>query len=204
MFMGPLEATKPWQMSGVEGVYRFLARTWRMLADEDADDVRLNPAVKDAAPTEEQERLLHRTIKVVTQDIESLSFNTAISRMMEFVNAFSSSDVRPKSVCESFVLILSPFAPHLAEEIWASLGHPRSLAHELWPAADDALLVEDTFALVVQVGGKRRAELQVPVGITEAEVVERVLHEPELARYLGGKTPRRVVYVPGKLVNVVV
>ncbi len=108
-----------------------------------------------------------------------------------------------RGALSEFTLLLAPFAPHLAEEIWASLGHARSLAHELWPAADDALLVEDTFPLVVQIGGKRRAELQVPVGITEADVLGRVMNEPDLARHLAGKTPRRVIYVPGKLVNLV-
>src|SRR4029453_10318770 len=104
MFMGPLEATKPWSMSGVEGVSRFLARVWRMISDEGADQIRLNPGVRDAAPTAEQTRLLHKTIQAVTNDIENLSFNTAISRMMEFVNAFSGQEPRPRAILEPFVL----------------------------------------------------------------------------------------------------
>lgn len=197
MFMGPLEHSAPWQPDGVAGCYRFLQRVHR-LAFESGE-------LPPGEGNERQRRLLHKTIHAVTERIERLAFNTAISAMMVFVRDIArEGEPLHRGALEQFALLLAPFAPHLAEEIWAALGHAQSLGHELWPAADDALLVEDTFALVVQIGGKRRAELQVPVGITEAEVVERVLHEPELARHLGGKTPRRVVYVPGKLVNVVV
>src|SRR5262249_30908778 len=161
MFMGPLEATKPWSMSGVEGVSRFLARVWRMVSDEGADDIRLNPAVQDVPASDEQTRLLHKTIQAVTNDIESLSFNTAISRMLEFVNVVSGQQPRPRAIIEPFVLLLAPFAPHLAEEIWELLGNAPgaqtarpsppaplpgregrkgSLAYEPWPAFDAALL----------------------------------------------------------------
>ncbi len=204
MFMGPLEATKPWQMSGVEGVYRFLARTWRTIADEDADEVRLNPAVKDATPTEEQERLLHRTIKAVTNDIESLSFNTAISRMMEFVNAFASNDVRPKSMCEPFVLILSPFAPHLTEELWQLLGHKKTLAYEPWPAFDESKIAESTVEIPVQVNGKLRSRVRVAAD-GDAKAAEAAARADEsVASFLEGKQVVKVVAVPGRMVNFVV
>jgi leucyl-tRNA synthetase len=124
MFMGPLEATKPWSMTGVEGISRFLARVWRMIADERADEIRLNPAVQEALPNEAQLRLLHRTIKAVTEDFEKLSFNTAISRLMEFTNEIAQAEPRPRALMEPFVLLLSPLAPHLAEELWQLLGHP--------------------------------------------------------------------------------
>ncbi|MFY0540161.1 class I tRNA ligase family protein [Nannocystis pusilla] len=154
--------------------------------------------------TDRQRRLLHKTIAAVSERIDRLAFNTAISAMMVYVRDIAQADEPlPRDSLEQFVLLLSPFAPHLAEEIWRSLGHVRSLAYEPWPAADDAWLTEDTFPLVVQIGGKRRAELQVAVGISEADVVKLVMSSSELARYLEGKTPRRVVYVPGKLVNVV-
>ncbi|MCB1071457.1 MAG: class I tRNA ligase family protein, partial [Kiritimatiellae bacterium] len=117
MFMGPLEQVKPWSMKGVEGVYRFLGRVWRMIIDDRAEEVTLNAAVSDADATDDQLRTLHKTIKAVTDDINRLSFNTAISRMMEFTNFMSSEDARPKSVLEPFVLLLSPFAPHIAEEL---------------------------------------------------------------------------------------
>jgi leucyl-tRNA synthetase len=197
MFMGPLEHSAPWQPDGVAGCFRFLARVHR-LAFESGE-------LPPGEGNERQRRLLHKTIHAVTDRIERLAFNTAISAMMVFVRDIArEGEPLHRDALEQFTLILAPFAPHLAEEIWASLGHPRSLGHELWPAADDALLVEDTFPLVVQIGGKRRAELQVPVGITEAEVVERVQQEPEVARHLAGKTPRKVIYVPGRLVNLVV
>ena len=136
MCRGPREATKPWSMSGVEGVSRFLGRVWRMIADDRADDVTLNQAIADAEPDEDQQRMLHRTIKAVTEDIEKLSFNTAISRLMEFTNALGQADPRPRSLMGPFVLLLSPFAPHLAEELWNLLGHDESLAYEPWPECD--------------------------------------------------------------------
>ena len=122
MFMGPLEATKPWSMSGVEGISRFLARVWRMIADERAEEIRLNPAVTEVPPTEVQMRLLHRTIKAVTDDFEKMSFNTAISRLMEFINEVSQAEPRPVAILQPFVLLLSPLAPHLAEESLGTVG----------------------------------------------------------------------------------
>lgn len=128
MFMGPLEAVKPWSMQGVEGVSRFLARVWRTITDDRADDVRLNPAVQDVTPAEPQLRLLHKTIKAVTHDFETLGFNTSISRLMEFMNEVTNWNVRPVSIMKPFVLLLSPLAPHLAEELRQLLG-----AQRRWP-----------------------------------------------------------------------
>ncbi len=125
MFMGPLEAVKPWSMNGVEGVYRFLARAWRMVVDDAAEEIRLDPKVKDVEPTKEQAKLVARTVAAVTDDLERLSFNTAISRLMEFTNAFTGMEIRPKSGLETFTLLLAPMAPHLAEELWQILGHPQ-------------------------------------------------------------------------------
>ena len=144
MFMGPLEQVKPWSMKGVEGVFRFLGRVWRTIVDDRAEEVVLHASVTDDQPTDEQLRVLHKTIKAVSGDIERLSFNTAISRMMEFINFMAGQDSRPKLVLEPFILILSPFAPHIAEELWRVLGHNSSLAYESWPSYDEALLVEDT------------------------------------------------------------
>ena len=134
MFMGPLEAVKPWSMDGVSGVRGFLDRVWRMILDDRAEAMQLNAAVQDVEPTAEQNRMLHKTIKAVTNDLEQMSFNTAIARMMEFTNFFLKADVRPKAAMEKFVLLLSPFAPHMAEELWQALGHAddaglRALAH---------------------------------------------------------------------------
>jgi leucyl-tRNA synthetase len=205
MFMGPLEAVKPWSMKGVEGVSRFLARVWRMIADEQSEtDVKLNPAVKDVAPTAAQWRVLHQTIKTVTRDIESLGFNTAISRMMEFVNEFLALDVRPRAVFDPFVLLLSPFAPHMAEELWELLGHSTTLAYEPWPQHDEKYLVETEIEIPVQINGKLRGKLTVPADADQATLEAAATIDPAIAPQLEGKTIVKVVVVRGKMVNFVV
>jgi leucyl-tRNA synthetase len=204
MFMGPLEATKPWSMSGVEGVSRFLARVWRMITDEPADEVRLNPAVQDTPATPEQLRLLHKTIEAVTRDLENLSFNTAISRMMEFLNVVSVQSVRPRAILEPFVLLVSPFAPHLAEDLWQLLGHDKSLAYEPWPAYDPQLLVESEIEIPVQVNGKVRGKVRIPAGADQAAVEKIASADPRLAEHLAGKSIAKVIYVADRLLNLVV
>ncbi len=135
MFMGPLIDTKPWSTRGVEGVHRFLNRVWRMLVGPDG---KLHPAVREGTCPPDRERLLHQTIRKVTEDVDALAFNTAISQMMIFVNEFLNAEEKPRHAMEAFVLLLSPFAPHIAEELWELLGHPGSLAREPWPAFDEA------------------------------------------------------------------
>ena len=203
MFMGPLEATKPWSMSGVEGVSRFLGRVWRMIVDERADEVTLHPTISDATPDDDQLRILHRTIKAVTEDIDKLSFNTAISRLMEFTNALGQADPRPRSLMEPFLLLLSPFAPHLAEELWCLLGHDGSLAYEPWPQFDESLLVTSTVEVPVQVNGKLRARLTVPADVSEDALREASLADDGVRGHTEGKTVARVVVVQRKLVNIV-
>lgn len=205
MFMGPLEAVKPWSMKGVEGVSRFLARVWRMIADEKTEDVvQLNPAIQDFAPTADQLRVLHHTIKMVTRDIESLGFNTAISRMMEFVNEFLALEVRPRAAMESFVLLLSPFAPHLAEELWQLLSHSTSLAYEAWPKHDEQYLVENEIEIPVQINGKLRGKVKIPTGADQATMEAAAKADPTIASQLEGKTIVKTVIVLGKMVNFVV
>ena len=204
MFMGPLEQVKPWSMKGVEGVYRFLARVWRMITDEFADEVRLNPAVQETELSEAQERVVHKTIKAVTEDIEKLSFNTAISRMMEFTNEFSPQEVRPKSAMETLTILLSPFAPHIAEELWQLLGHDNTLAFEPWPTFDEAKIAEAEIEVPVQVNGKLKARIKVPAGSDNATIEEAAKQNSSVASHLEGKTIVKVVIVPGRLVNFVV
>jgi leucyl-tRNA synthetase len=204
MFMGPLEAAKPWSMSGVEGISRFLARVWRMISDEPADEVRLNPAVQEVPPSPEQLKLLHKTIKAVTEDIESLSFNTAISRMMEFVNGVSGVEPRPRAIVEPFVLLLSPFAPHLAEECWEVLGHGKTLAYEPWPEFDPKLLAESEVEIPVQINGKLRAKVIVPRGADHPAAQQIALSDPRVAELISGKQIVKAVYVPDRLLNFVV
>ncbi|MBS0206039.1 MAG: leucine--tRNA ligase [Planctomycetes bacterium] len=205
MFMGPLEAVKPWSMKGVEGVYRFLGRVWRMIVDEKFDDsVRLNPAIRDVAPTAGQLRVLHHTIKLVTRDIESHGFNTAISRMMEFVNEFLGLDVRPRAVMDPFVLLLSPFAPHLAEELWQLLGHSTTLAYEPWPAYDEQYLVEAELEIPVQINGKLRGKITVPADADAAIIEAAAMLDAGVAALLEGKSVVKTVVIPRKMVNFVV
>ena len=204
MFMGPLEQSKPWQMNGVEGVYRFLGRVWRLMIDDRSEDVVLSDAVVGTPPSEDQLRILHKTIKAVTDDIDRLAFNTAISRMMEFTNFMSGQETRSKSVLESFVILLSPFAPHIAEELWNTLGHSSTLAYEPWPAYAPALLVEDTIEIPIQVNGKLRAKIIVPAH-SDSESLEVAARADEtIQKQLAGKTVVKVVTVPGRMVNFVV
>lgn len=204
MFMGAFEATKPWSMSGVDGVWKFLNRAWRIIVDENAAELALHAAVQDIAATDEQLRVLHKTIKAVTRDIETLGFNTAISRMMEFVNFFTNQSVRPKSVMEQFVLLLSPFAPHLGEELWELLGHDTTLSYEPWPKCDESYLIESTIEIPVQVLGKLRGKVQVPPDISEEDLIEVAKNDEKVKPWLEGKTIIKVIIVAGRLVNFVV
>jgi leucyl-tRNA synthetase len=204
MFMGPLEAVKPWSTKGVSGVAGFLDRVWRMMTDERAEETRLNASIVDIEPTVEQNRVLHKTIHAVTRDIEHLSFNTAIARMMEFTNFFFKEDKRPKSVMQRFVQLLAPFAPHIAEELWQQLGGAGSLAFEPWPDFDPELLKEDTVEVPVQVNGKLRSRITVPTGADQATMEAAARADEKIAELLAGKTIVKVIIVPGKMVNFVV
>jgi len=170
MFMGPLEAAKPWSMQGVNGVFGFLNRVWRLIMDERADAMQLNPAVVDREPNADENRVLHQTIQAVTEDIRNLAFNTAISRMMEFTNHFTTASERPREALEKLVLLLSPFAPHIAEELWQALGHEQSLAYEPWPEFDPALAKEDTVEVPVQINGKLRSKITVASDADKAQL----------------------------------
>jgi leucyl-tRNA synthetase len=199
MFMGPLEAMKPWSTRGVEGVTRFLERVWRLMVDEDG---RLSDAVVTSPPSLDHQRLLHQTIKKVTDDIEGLRFNTAISQMMVFTNEMTKAERRPRGLLEPFVLLLSPFAPHLAEELWARLGHKPSVAQQPWPVYDPALAASDRLTIPVQVNGRLRGKVEVEADVARERV--EALARAQVAEWLQGKDPRKVVYVEKKLINFVV
>jgi leucyl-tRNA synthetase len=204
MFMGPLEQVKPWSTRGVEGVYRFLSRVWRAIIDDRAETMTLNPAVTDAVPDAETLRLLHQTIAKVTDDLDGLRFNTAIAAMMEFTNHLTKLTARPKSALDTFVLLLAPFAPHVAEELWAALGHTKSLAYEPWPQHDPALLKADTIEIPVQVNGKLRSKVTVPADCDEATMEAAARADEKVQANIAGKTIRKVVVARGRLVNFVV
>jgi len=204
MFMGPLEAVKPWSMDGVSGVRGFLDRVWRMVVDERAETMRLNSAVQDVPPNAEQNRVLHKTIKAVTEDIEQMAFNTAIARMMEFTNFFLKVPQRPRAAIEPFVLLLCPFAPHMAEELWQLLGHEKTLAYHRWPAADESLIREETIEVPVQIQGKLRGRVRVPADADRAALEEAARSDPRIAKLLEAKTVVKVIVVPGRMVSFVV
>lgn len=204
MFMGPLEATKPWSMQGVNGVRGFLDRVWRMIVAERSEATELNPAVQTAPLTDEQNRTLHKTIAAVTKDLDRLDFNTAIARMMEFTNFFTKETIRPREAMEKFILQLSPFAPHVAEELWQLLGHSKSLAYEPWPSVDEKWLKEDTVEIPVQINGKLRGKIMVPVGSDQAALEAAARADAKIAELLAGKTVVKAIIVPGRLVNFVV
>jgi leucyl-tRNA synthetase len=202
--MGPLEATKPWSMRGVEGVHRFLSRVWRLIVDERAEEMRLAAEVRDAEPERDTLRKLHQTIKKVTEDLDGMRFNTAIAAMMELANHLTRMEVRPRSVLEPFVLLLSPFAPHMAEELWSALGHTDTLAYEPWPSYDEGLTRAEEIEVPVQVNGKLRSKIRVPADTDEATLKSLALADERVRSLIDGKQVRKVIVVPKKLVNIVV
>ena len=201
MFMGPLEEMKPWSTRGVEGVFRFLNRFWRLFVNEDGT---LDAAIKNIEPTTDFERLYHQTVKKVGDDIENLRFNTAISQMMIFLNEAMKLEIRPRKLMENFVLLLAPFAPHIAEEIWEILGHKKSTAYEPWPIYDEAKCAESTVEVVLQINGKVRSKISVAndTPVTELELL--AFKDANIKRYTDGKHIIKKIVIPNKLVNIVV
>jgi leucyl-tRNA synthetase len=263
MFMGPLEMVKPWNTKGVEGVYRFLGRVWRLFVDEASETefeqaettaepcsrpaardesadsraltsaatkllelIKLSPAIKDTPPTPAQLKTLHACIKKVTEDLDGMRFNTAISAMMVFVNDAITWETKPVSVLREFLILLAPFAPHIAEELWEKLSAVRSsqstvhspqpaptgdsglrtgdsLSYARWPKFDPALLVESEIEIPVQVNGKLRVVIKVPANATQADLETAAKNSIEVKPFIDGKTIKKIIVVPKKLVNIV-
>ncbi|NRA01599.1 MAG: leucine--tRNA ligase [Myxococcales bacterium] len=203
LFMGPLTKGAPWSTDGTTGVYRFLQRSHRLLLGDEAPEGDL----RELAPgpgTEGQRRLLARTVEKVTRDLEGLDFNTAISALMVFVRDVEKPDPIPRTAAGVFTRLLAPFAPHLAEELWRALGNPESISAEPWPEPESEFLVDEEVEIIVQVGGKLRARIRVPAETGEEAVRELALAEPNVARHVGDAPLRRVVFVPGRLLNLVI
>jgi len=210
MFMGPLEQMKPWSMRGVEGVSRFLARVWRLFITENqGGDWELSAKIKKTDADKGQQKVTHATIKKVTEDIEAFSFNTAISQMMIFVNIFTGAETIPLSSMRSFLVLLSPFAPHIASELWeklnASFTDARGdITEQPWPTYDERLLVEDEVEVVIQINGKVRDRMKMSILATDEHMKIAALSNPKIQDRITGKTVRNVIVVPRKLVNIVV
>jgi leucyl-tRNA synthetase len=201
MFLGPLEATKPWSTKGIEGIARFLNRIWRLFVEEDGS---LSPAIVDAPLNAEQEHLLHSTLKKVTEDIEALRFNTAIAQLMVFVSEVQHMPERPRALLEPFLLCLAPFAPHIAEELWHRLGHTDSIVLQRFPEYDPHKAAPPEVEVVFQVNGKLRARERLPRGLPQEELQQRALQHPNVQRFIAGRAIERIVVVPDRLVNIVV
>jgi leucyl-tRNA synthetase len=196
MFLGPLEATKPWDEKGIKGVFGFLSRCCRFFGDpacinEEREDI-------------EVMKLLHHTIKKVEADINNLRFNTAISAMMIFLNTVTKKEKVNRETASTFCLILAPFAPHLAEELWQSLGHDSTLTYEPWPEVDEQYLVTESFEYPVSFNGKLRFRIELPADIPEEDIAGTITADPRSGRWLGGKQPRKIVFVRGRIINIVV
>ncbi|MCR9097678.1 MAG: leucine--tRNA ligase [bacterium] len=202
MFIGPLEKSAPWSTEGIQGIYRFLQRAYRLFHEGDDENERF-AAPAEGAGTDDQRRLTAETIAGVTEDLENMRFNTAISKLMVFARDITKDGALPRESAEAFVLMLSPMAPHLAEELWSLMGHEGSLAYAPWPTADEGLLVADTISLVVQHNGKKRGEIEVAADADEAAIEAAALAVENVQKSLGGRDPKKVIVVPGRLVNIV-
>ncbi|KZV51224.1 TRNA synthetase class I (I, L, M and V) family protein isoform 1 [Dorcoceras hygrometricum] len=205
MFMGPFRDSKTWSTSGIEGVHRFLARVWRLIVGSPSPDGKFRDGTidLDGEPTSEQLIVLHRCISKVTEEIEGTRYNTGISAMMEFTNAAYKWDKLPRSIVEDFVLLLSPYAPHIAEELWSRLGHSSSLAYEPFPKVNAAFLKESTVVLPVQINGKTRGTIEVEETCTEEDAFKLASSDSKLSKFLSGKTIKKRIYVPNKILNVI-
>jgi leucyl-tRNA synthetase len=203
LFMGPLEVQKPWQMKDVEGVNRFLQRVWRLVVDEQNGELSSKLVDSPASSEPELQRTLHKTIKKVTGDTETLQMNTGIAQMMIFVNDATACRTLPREIVAAFLRLLSPYAPHLCEELWQRLGESELIAHADWPSWDPALCMDDTITIVVQVNGKKRDELQVPRDTDRDELERLALAAENAQKFINGQRAKRVIVVPGRLVNIV-
>jgi leucyl-tRNA synthetase len=199
MFLGPLEHSKPWNTHGIDGVYRFLRKVWNLFFDEEGQLI-----VNDEAPAKEELKVLHQTIKRVSEDIERLSLNTPVSSFMVLVNELQRLQCHKRAILEPFVVLLSPYAPHLAEELWHALGHSSSVVDAPYPEYNESYLVEDSFEYPVSINGKMRTKITLPLHIPKEEIEKVVLQNEVVQKWVDGKTPKKVIIVPKRIINIVV
>jgi leucyl-tRNA synthetase len=199
MFLGPLEHSKPWNTHGIDGVYRFLRKVWNLFFDEEGQLI-----VNDETPAKEELKVLHQTIKRVSEDIERLSLNTPVSSFMVLVNELQRLKCHKRAILEPFVVLLSPYAPHLAEELWHALGHSSSVVDAPYPEYNESYLVEDSFEYPVSINGKMRTKITLPLDISKEEIEKVVLQNEVVQKWVDGKTPKKVIIVPKRIINIVV
>ncbi|MBR1851081.1 MAG: leucine--tRNA ligase [Bacteroidales bacterium] len=192
MFLGPIEQAKPWDTNGIEGVFRFLKKFWRLYDN-----------VSTAEPTKAELKILHQTIKKVTEDIERFSFNTSVSTFMICANDLTAAKTDKMAVLEPLVVLIAPFAPHIAEELWHRLGHTESVCAAQWPKCDEQYLVEDSFTYPVSFNGKMRFTISLPASVSQTEAIAAVTSSPDCQKWLAGATPKKVIFVPKKIINIV-
>ena len=211
MFLGPLEMSKPWNTNGISGVFGFLNRFWRLFHRENPTknpEEKINTPefweVSDEEPTKQELKILHKTIKKIQQDIENYSFNTAVSQFMICTNELTEIKCNKKKILEPLVVLLSPFAPHIAEELWNKLGNKESVTFASFPLYNDAFTIDDTFAYPVSFNGKMRFNIELPLALTAAEIEKEVMTQEQTKKYLEGKQPKKIIVVPKRIVNIVV
>jgi leucyl-tRNA synthetase len=195
MFMGPFEQQKPWSMKGVQGVYRFLQKVWRLATEVSKTKNK---------PEKETLKFMHQTLKKVTSDIEEFKFNTAVSQMMIFINHLQTLEKLPQAALEMLLICLHPFAPHMTEELWAGLKKNGTLMDQKWPKFDARLAKEDLLNMPVQINGKLRATIQVPADVNQADAISAAKENAHVQKYLEGVQIIKEIYVPGKIINIVV
>ena len=197
MFLGPLEQQKPWSTSGISGVFGFLKKLWRLYYDENG------LLIKDEEPTAEMYKSLHKTIKKVTEDIENFSFNTSVSQFMICVNELQQLKCNHRAILEPLAVLVSPYAPHIAEELWSLLGHEGSIATVPFPVFEPAHLIESEKEYPVSFNGKMRFTIKLPLDLTKEQIEEIVMKDERTQKQLEGRTPNKVIIVPGKIINLV-
>lgn len=198
MFLGPLEASKPWNTNGIDGVYKFLRKFWNLIHDNQG-----NLKVSDADPTRDELKWLHKTLKKIEQDVANYSFNTSVSEFMICVNELTSLKCNKRKIVEPLVIALSPFAPHICEELWSLLGHKTTVLDERFPAYDEQYLAVSSFNYPISINGKVRAEINFALDMPKEDIEKQVLASGIVQKWTEGKTPKKVIVVQGRIVNVV-
>jgi len=199
MFLGPLEQSKPWDTNGIDGVYRFLKKLWNLFYDPSGEW-----SVTNEAPSPEELKSLHKLIKKVTFDIDHFSFNTSVSAFMICVNELTGMKCRKRDILEKLLIVLAPFAPHIAEELWHKSGNDNTICDAEWPLHDEAYLIEETAVYAISFNGKTRFSLSLPTGMSREDIEKTVLEHEFSKKWMEGKTPKKIIVIPKKIVNIVV